>query len=255
MNNGKGWALVLRADGTQSTFGYDSAHWTTGSTLNPDGYMNGTNSITEYKSALFSSYPYSELRLGMRIDGKTNWLEVKHGQYASMQAAMNSGRVTFSGTTRNDWLALANNGALQWNCLHAGYNFVPSLMTTFHVRIGMVADEDFGCANPDSFVGIGSKCLVLQYASLSPDLLQGRITASLPCLPVMRVSSTTQHLALMEVPPKHLTRRLRASCSSAKPHICLTTRSSPLLNVNKSNSESNKRTRQSIKNRQILSTS
>jgi hypothetical protein len=92
----------------------------------------------------------------MRIKGATNWLEVKHGQYASMQSAMNNERVTFSGTSRNDWLALANNGALQPNCNHIGYNFVPGDGGGFSVRIGIVGNNENDCYGPDSFVGFGA---------------------------------------------------------------------------------------------------
>jgi hypothetical protein len=112
----------------------------------------------EYKSPLFNTYPYSELRLGMRIDGTTNWLEVKHGQYASMLAAIRGGPSKFNSTTRNDWLALANNGALQVNCNDKGYNFVPSneFPKTFHLRIGIVGNGENECFSPDSFVGFGA---------------------------------------------------------------------------------------------------
>jgi hypothetical protein len=176
MINGKGWALVLRAEGTETTFGFESTHWTTNSTINVPGYASGTSdSSTEYKSPLFSVYPYSELRLGMRVNGTTNWLEVKHGQYASMLAAMNGGQVTFNTTTRNDWLALANNGALQPDCNQIGYNFVPppEWAETFHLRIGIVANYE-ECDTPDSFVGFGSKRMTLPF-ELNSSLSQCRI--------------------------------------------------------------------------------
>jgi hypothetical protein len=161
MINGKGWALILCADGTKTTFRYDSNFWNTSNTLNEAGYASGTSdATTEYKSPLFSVYQYSELRLGMRINGTTNWLEVKHDQYASMLAAMTRGQVTFNTTRRNEWLALVENGALQANCNHMGYNFVPvNNMGAFHLRIGIVSNERSDCIDPDSIVGFGSKCL------------------------------------------------------------------------------------------------
>jgi hypothetical protein len=157
MINGKGWALIIRADGTKSTWNFDAALWNDTTTLNANGHTTGTgDTTTEYKSPLFSVYPFSELRLGMRINGTTNWLEVKHAQYSSMRAVMSGGTVTFSGTTRNDWLALANNGALQPNCASIGINLRKST-ATFRLRIGMTADDvNSHCNNPDSFVGFGS---------------------------------------------------------------------------------------------------
>jgi hypothetical protein len=158
MINGKGWALVLRADGNKTTFGYDSTHWTTGSTLNLDGYATGIMDATmEYKSPLFNAYPYSELRLGMRINGTTNWLEIKHGHTSSMLAAMTGGQIVFSGTTRKDWLALAHNGALQPNCDRRGYFLGPGNSRTVYLRIGIVGNDQNDCDSPDSFVGFGSK--------------------------------------------------------------------------------------------------
>jgi hypothetical protein len=76
MISGKGWALIIRADGTKSTWNYAAAIWTDATTLNINSYTTGiSDSTTEYKSPLFSVYPYSELRLGMRISGTVNWLE------------------------------------------------------------------------------------------------------------------------------------------------------------------------------------
>jgi hypothetical protein len=162
MINGKGWALLLRADGTKTSFTYDSTLWNTSSTINEAGYVTGTSdATTEYKSPLFSVYPYSEMRLGMRIGGALNWLEVKHGQYASMLEVMQGGTVSFTNTMRNDWLALANNGALQPYCNHVGYNFVPTSTAfsgTMRLRIGIVGNEETNCDHPNTFVGFGTKC-------------------------------------------------------------------------------------------------
>lgn len=164
MINGKGWALIIRADGTKNTWGYDNAIWTDTSTLNIDEYTTGiSDTTTEYKSPLFSVYAYSELRLGMRINGATNCLEVKHAQYSSMRGVMNGGQVMVSGTTRNDWLALANNGATQTGCTRIGYNLVPAepsnVNVNFKVRIGLHGDDNLMCQNPDSFIGFGGSCL------------------------------------------------------------------------------------------------
>jgi hypothetical protein len=161
MINGEGWALIIRADGMKSTFAFSSSLWTTGRTINTGDYINGTIGTTEYKSPLFSVYPYSELRLGMRFSYyPTKWLNVKHGQYASMHAAMTEGHLAFTGMTRNDWLTLANNGALQRNCNRMGYNLIANNIASARIRIGILGNDDNDCITPDSFIGFGAKCLL-----------------------------------------------------------------------------------------------
>ena len=79
MISGKGWALIIRADGTKNTWSYNNVIWTDTSTLNINGYATGINDTsTEYKSPLFGVYPYSELRLGMRINGATRFNRFLH---------------------------------------------------------------------------------------------------------------------------------------------------------------------------------
>jgi hypothetical protein len=75
-----------------------------------------------------------------------------------MHAAMTEGHLAFTGMTRNDWLTLANNGALQRNCNSMGYNSAPSnaYQNTFHLRIGIVANEQHDCDSPNSFIGFGA---------------------------------------------------------------------------------------------------
>ena len=49
--SGMFWALVIKADGAKSTFGYLSTYWTTQNGLNPLNYAGGLDS-NEYQSSL-----------------------------------------------------------------------------------------------------------------------------------------------------------------------------------------------------------
>ena len=44
-----GWTLLLKIDGSQSTFYYDNAIWTNQAAVNPNAYIGGIDT-TEYKS-------------------------------------------------------------------------------------------------------------------------------------------------------------------------------------------------------------
>ena len=157
---GSGWALVLRADGAKKTFSYHNAIWNDTTTLNEATYTTGvTDFATEFKSPLFSVLGYSSLRLGMRTSDTTNWLEVSHRYFPSMQAAMSNGTVLFTGSTRLDWLRLAKGSGLQLNCNRMGYN-VASLACEpcFIVRIGILGNEQANCNDSDSYIGFGGQC-------------------------------------------------------------------------------------------------
>ncbi len=61
-----GWTLMLKADGTDSTWAYDSATWTdAASTVNPTEYINGL-AQTSFKSELHSRLAFSNIRIGMK---------------------------------------------------------------------------------------------------------------------------------------------------------------------------------------------
>ena len=59
MSGSSGWTLLLKMDGSASTFYYDNAIWTNTAALNVNAYISGIDN-TEYKSpasVLYLPYP------------------------------------------------------------------------------------------------------------------------------------------------------------------------------------------------------
>jgi len=55
-----GWALVMKVDGKNSTFKYNSSYWSNDSTVNPS---STDLSLTEHKNPAFSLMPFSQIKL------------------------------------------------------------------------------------------------------------------------------------------------------------------------------------------------
>ncbi|GMV38631.1 MAG: hypothetical protein AMXMBFR64_03470 [Myxococcales bacterium] len=146
--DGGGWTLLMKVDGNQGTFTYDSANWTSTGTVNPSspGF-----DLTEAKLASFSTLPFTELRLGMRDGATTKWITVSKTA-ASLRDVMVGGYQSTS-LGRNTWKSLINGSSLQANCNMEGFNAVCGGDT--RVRIGIVNNQEGDCNSCDSRLGFG----------------------------------------------------------------------------------------------------
>jgi hypothetical protein len=146
-----GWTLAMKVDGTQNTWLYDDAIWTSGNLLNEAS----TNlDRTEAKLAPYLNMPFTELLIGMDDFSNTpRWaalsLPSSQGALVSTFASDNYIPTTLG---RSGWLALISSSALQPNCNQEGIN---NRAASFGVRIGILGNNENECSTPDSYLGIG----------------------------------------------------------------------------------------------------
>ena len=146
--DGGGWTLLMKVDGNQGTFAYDSSNWTSTGTINP---TSPGLDMAEAKLASFSTLPFTELRLGMRNGTTTKWITLaKTG--SSLRDVMLGGYQSTS-VGRNGWKSLLDGSSLQPNCNLEGFNAVCGGDT--RVRIGIVNNQEGDCNSCDSRIGIG----------------------------------------------------------------------------------------------------
>ena len=157
--NGLGYALLLKVDGSQPTFNYNSGYWTTQRSSYNTGAVTGGLDNTEYQSSLYSVYPFSSLLLGMRVpDASTqiNWLTMTYGASSLWSVIHAGGLVVSNAPTREQFEALAGpQASLQLNCPEVGFSLRSFTATPTSVRIGMLTNDQNDCSSPDSFLGFG----------------------------------------------------------------------------------------------------
>lgn len=142
------WTLVLKADGTKSTFTYDSELWVNTTALNPDSYAWD---LTEAKLASYALVPFTDVRITMVDGGIPRSITVAQ-ESSSMHALLSAGRYTATTLLRDEWKNLMATGSLQVNCNLQGFNAVAGSVAA---RIGIIANNETNCNSPDSFIGVG----------------------------------------------------------------------------------------------------
>lgn len=164
--DGGGWTLVLKADGTTDELPFDSALWTDTNLLRATS-LDLTPDDAKLEAYLY--VPFEELRIGF-VDSSdvTRWLLARRddGVAPSMQRAMmqsgtpNLVRPDGSPLTRGDWTGLlpGSSTRLQLGC---GRSAMPNpggggcFMVCANVRIGILGNNGGNCSTPDSYMGIG----------------------------------------------------------------------------------------------------
>ncbi len=148
-----GWTLVLKADGTKSTFAYTAAAWT-GTPLfgSPDLGMQ------EMLSAAYTSVKATSVRVGF-FDG-TNATSLTLPAVTGTATPLHDLVAGATSTTTNlgvgPWKALLPSADLQDNRCEEGLD-VAKTGATFKVRIGITADNATSCGSGEnSFIGVGS---------------------------------------------------------------------------------------------------
>lgn len=155
------WNLIMKTDGTLSTFNYYSALWSNTQSLNPNNVYTGLDSL-EYKSALFSVMPFTNIRAGLKYAGVTNWMILNY-PFSSLYNVFADGSYRpITSVGKSDWFNLAGsaNAGLQANCNLQGFNVVPP--GGDRVRLGIVSNEQGDCSSCDSRIGFGGAGLFLR---------------------------------------------------------------------------------------------
>jgi hypothetical protein len=162
--DGGGWTLVLKVDGTHTTFVHDAAIWQDATTLHPESPdLDGT----EAKLGGYATMPFVYMRVGMVQNQATHWL-ILPIEGESVAALMASG---FHATNvgRSAWERLPARGSLQLNCNREGINVDT---TQASVRIGIVANNQNDCSTCNSVIGFGAS------GNTTGDVVCGNVAAS-----------------------------------------------------------------------------
>jgi hypothetical protein len=153
-SRGGGWTLVLKVDGSMSTFTYGSQHWITNDTLNPTSL---DLSRTEAKFDAFNTQRFTAVRIDFVDPNETGTptraVIVPIGD-TSMLSLMQHG-YTATSLHRAGWTALMRNPSLQPNCNREGFDAQPDAGDSTSVRIGILGNDTMDCLTPDSAIGIG----------------------------------------------------------------------------------------------------
>ncbi|XP_028396132.1 uncharacterized protein LOC114520116 [Dendronephthya gigantea] len=153
---GGGWTLVLKVDGVQSTFTYESPYWT-----NKESYAveDGLEGLTEKESKLASYWntPFKKICLGMTVNGDRRWMVLNY-EASSLYSVIAGNQFQRTSAGKDSWKSLIAGSLLQKNCNTEGFNVNfqshdSSLKT--HVRFGFVANNEHDCLSCDSWVGFG----------------------------------------------------------------------------------------------------
>jgi hypothetical protein len=150
-SDGGGWTRVMRMNGKAATFVYDAPYWTNtvGLNVTVPGFED-----SEAKLESFWTVGYTELRLGMKLAGTTNWVVMSHVA-TSLRAALLDG--VFKPTVaigRGAWKNLIAGSTMQVNCNREGLNNWTQEGWA-KVRIGILGNEQADCSSPDSRIGFG----------------------------------------------------------------------------------------------------
>jgi hypothetical protein len=152
-NDGGGWTLAIKADGAQTTLGYDSALWTNTTLLNPDKPDLDTN---EAKLQSFNGLAFTEVRVAITDAAVTRSVIIPKVA-TSLADVFNPTVYQASLLGRAAWKGIMAAGSLQVNCNQEGFssNPAPGNPAFARVRIGIVSNQENDCNSPDSWIGVG----------------------------------------------------------------------------------------------------
>jgi hypothetical protein len=152
-DDGGGWTLVLKADGTQSTFTFAAPLWVNATTLNE----SSTNlDRVEAKFLGFSTLAVQAIRVAMYDPTDTMTRSITLTVTASsLMQAFATGTYVPSAAGRAAWEALMSSGSLQPNCNREGLNAATSGPSGSSVRIGILGNDQTDCNSPNSRIGVG----------------------------------------------------------------------------------------------------
>lgn len=147
-NDEGGWTLVLKADGSMSTFVYGSAYWTDNVELAGSPFFDRV----EAKLRTFRTVAFTQMRVVMVIAKDTNAVVLDVGAMSCVEL-FNRG---YSMTTidRDVWLSMVPDPSLQDNCGAQGINVAPQ-SDQARVRIGIIGNNENNCNSANSRIGIG----------------------------------------------------------------------------------------------------
>jgi hypothetical protein len=153
--DGGGWTLVLKMDGNQPTFGYDSPLWTSDVLLNES---SASLAVEEAKLAGFVSLPFTEARIvAAESDGESRSLVVPLRMTAPSLRDVFRGPAIPTSLGVAAWSSLMAAPLLEPNPVCEGFNQVGTSSLGYAVRLGLLANNEADCSTPDSRIGLGGR--------------------------------------------------------------------------------------------------
>jgi len=148
--DGGGWTLALKVDGSKNTFTYDAPLWANADLLAPN---EAALDDTEAKLASYDLLSFKAVRVGLKEGaGPIRWLVIlQDGRSLRSVFASRTRIPTALGPAA--WRALVDAPSTQPECNAEGFNVEEP--EDRDVRIGIAFDTVSSCAGADSFIGIG----------------------------------------------------------------------------------------------------
>ncbi|XP_068682297.1 uncharacterized skeletal organic matrix protein 5-like [Montipora foliosa] len=150
-----GWTPVMKIDGAQRTFHFDSLYWS-----NQYGYniRAGRTSFDtqETKLPTYWMTPFTKICLGMKIDQMNRFtlLTLGNKRADSLLSLITDGDYRSEALGRDAWMKLVGPKAtLSSNCIKEGFNVKVS---ECKARIGVIANQGKDCNSCDSRIGFGT---------------------------------------------------------------------------------------------------
>ncbi|XP_068742458.1 uncharacterized protein [Montipora capricornis] len=146
------WTPVMKIDGSQSTFRFQSALWSSKLSYKPSGGLTGFDD-QETKLPTYWTTAFSEICLGMRKGKEEVRFIVISEKADSLHSLIADGTFRSTSVTRSKWVSLMLGSlSLQPNCNREGFN---APCAGHKVRIGILGNNEKDCSSCDSLMGFG----------------------------------------------------------------------------------------------------
>ncbi|KAL9953820.1 hypothetical protein ACROYT_G041287 [Oculina patagonica] len=150
-----GWTLVMKMDGNQMTFHYNSDLWSNKNTYNILGGKTGLD-LQETKLPTYWNTNFSKICLGMKIGQQFKFIAINK-QANSLYSLIADGKYRATSLGRNTWKTLIGSQAsLQLYCNKEGFNAASGDTALGKARIGILGDNKINCYQCDSRIGFGT---------------------------------------------------------------------------------------------------
>ncbi|CAB3998742.1 Hypothetical predicted protein [Paramuricea clavata] len=159
---GGGWTMVMKINGSLSTFNYSSSYWTNKNYYNDNAYgRNGGLDNREYKGSSYWRTSFKEICVGMKYGGNFRAFSFSYPA-SSLYDLIADENYRQTRVGRAQWKSLIDGSSLQRNCNREGFNVYFNSVFT-RVRLGLMANNENNCKSPDSFIGLGADSHVCTY--------------------------------------------------------------------------------------------
>ncbi|XP_022777800.1 uncharacterized protein LOC111319257 [Stylophora pistillata] len=150
-----GWTPVMKIDGNENTFRYDSHHWTDKKEYNSPGGKTAFDN-KETKLPTYWNTSFSKICLGMKFGQQLSFV-VLNKEADSLYSLIADGQYRATSLGRDTWMTLiAPEGKLQDNCNREGFNAKSKRNTHSKARIGILGNNEDNCESCDSRIGFGT---------------------------------------------------------------------------------------------------